>query len=211
MVNKKRSVNADNKTTDEDGQTEIPSGYYAFVTYYLAMNAKTAKDSIGNTLFIKGSMCKVSFAKRKKEVVEPSPPLHFIKCQDLANYYLGFNGWSLSVKMVSRQLKKDTEESVGQLQKVRYVCVIKLDITRQNLYAEGIGAWEEMYALKDPQSRSKALCKCKKLAYQRAIENAFSRVLVIVLSNGKVMVEINTMKPEIQLSENKLDDTPVLQ
>ena len=28
-------------------------------------------------------------------------PLHFSKCQELANYYLGFNGWSVTMKYVS--------------------------------------------------------------------------------------------------------------
>lgn len=62
----------------------------------------------------------------------------------------------------------------------------------------------------DPTSRGKAVCKSKKLAYQRAVENAFSKVIIIVLSNGKVTVEVDTTRPELLLTEKILDDENVL-
>ena len=44
----------------------------------------------------------ISYAKRKKEGADQvSSHLHFIKCEELANCCLGFNGWSSSIKMVS--------------------------------------------------------------------------------------------------------------
>ncbi|XP_060560881.1 uncharacterized protein LOC132720713 [Ruditapes philippinarum] len=66
-------------------------------------------------------------------------------------------------------------------------------------------------------SRIQATCRCKKLCHQRAIENAFSKVLLIVLGNGKTMVEIDTTKPEFKcdnipddqlIKVNELDDKP---
>ena len=42
----------------------------------------------------------ITYAKRKKEVGEKRT-LHLSKCQELANYYLGFNGWSVTMKYVS--------------------------------------------------------------------------------------------------------------
>lgn len=67
-----------------------------------------------------------------------------------------------------------------------------------------------MYIFADPTSRGKAVCKCKKLAYQRAVENAFSKVILVVLSNGKVAVEVDTTQPELLLTEKVLDDENVL-
>lgn len=67
-----------------------------------------------------------------------------------------------------------------------------------------------MYIFADPTSRGKAVCKCKKLAYQRAVENAFSKVIIVVLSNGKVAVEVDTTQPELLLTEKVLDDENVL-
>ena len=55
------------------------------------------------------------------------------------------------------------------------------------------------------------MCKSKKLAFQRAVENAFSRVILIVLSNGKVSVEIDTTKPEVRLADQiRLLEEPVI-
>jgi len=41
----------------------------------------------------------------------------------------------------------------------------------------------------DSGGRSVALCRSMKRAYQSAVENAFSRLLLVVLDNGKVFVE----------------------
>lgn len=67
-----------------------------------------------------------------------------------------------------------------------------------------------VYIFADPTSRGKAVCKCKKLAYQRAVENAFSKVIIVVLSNGKVAVEVDNTQPELLLTEKVLDDENVL-
>ena len=58
----------------------------------------------------------------------------------------------------------------------------------------------------DPASKIKAFCKCKKLCQQRAVENAFSKVLLVVLSNGKVTVEIDTTKPDFNTADYVPDD-----
>lgn len=52
-----------------------------------------------------------------------------------------------------------------------------------------------------------ATAKCKKLCHMRAVENAFSKVLLVVLGNGKVTVEIDTTRPELRndvVPENQL-------
>ena len=58
----------------------------------------------------------------------------------------------------------------------------------------------------DPLSKIKAVCKCKKVCQQRAIENAFSKVLLVVLGNGKVTVEIDTTKPDLSTASYIPDD-----
>jgi hypothetical protein len=70
--------------------------------------------------------------------------------------------------------------------------------------------FDNMKCFTDPNSRGKAVCKSKKLAYQRAVENAFSKVIVVVLSNGKITVEVDTTRPELLLTEKVLDEDNVL-
>lgn len=43
------------------------------------------------------------------------------------------------------------------------------------------------------------------------MENAFSKVILIVLPNGKVTVEVDTTKPDLILTEKPLDEDKLLQ
>lgn len=184
------------------------AGYYAFVTFYSVLAAHSAKESLSNKITIAGTECKIAYAKRKKDA-QTVATLHFSKCQELANYYLGFNGWSTTIKLLIEDNEEDS--SGNDLRKVRCVCVTRIDITGHHLNSEGMGAWEETYLVKDPTSKAKAICKSKKLAYQRSLENAFSKVILIVLPNGKVTVEVDTTQPDpVILTEKQLDDSNVL-
>ena len=58
---------------------------------------------------------------------------------------------------------------------------------------------------KDPSTKAVAMCKCRKLSHQAAVQDAFSKLLLVVLDNGKVYPEINTtveehlqMDPELE-------------
>ena len=48
----------------------------------------------------------------------------------------------------------------------------------------------------EPASKSTAILKARKRSYQRAVEQAFSTVLLVVLGNGKVSVELDTTRPD---------------
>ena len=45
-------------------------------------------------------LLQIAFARRKKDVTDKQL-LHFTRCYELTNYYLGFNSWSTSIKTVS--------------------------------------------------------------------------------------------------------------
>ncbi|WAR16797.1 hypothetical protein MAR_031391 [Mya arenaria] len=57
----------------------------------------------------------------------------------------------------------------------------------------------------DPLVRIQATGKCRKLCHMRAIENAFSHLLLVILGNGKVHVEIDTTVPELRTDVVKDD------
>lgn len=191
---------------------ELTGCFYAFVTFYSAMEAARAKDDLRGVLMLADSECKVAYAKRKKDVVEKIP-LYFKRCYELVNHYLGFNSWSTEIKTLFED--KENIQDTEHTRTVKYVCLAELTVT--DLKTEGVGVWQESYSKTDPMSKIQATCKCKKLCHQRAIENAFSRVLLIYLCNGKVAVEIDTTKPEFRteiiqddhlIKVNELDDQP---
>ena len=60
-----------------------------------------------------------------------------------------------------------------------------------------------LFAERDPTKKMELLGYAKKLAHRHAYENAFKRVIIISLDNGKVGVEINMQDiPECSLDES---------
>ena len=51
----------------------------------------------------------------------------------------------------------------------------------------------------DMGGRSVAVCRSMKRAYQRAVENAFSHLMLVVLDNGKVFVDVNSTMSDTPL------------
>ncbi|XP_059158008.1 RAD52 motif-containing protein 1-like [Physella acuta] len=177
--------------------------FYAFVKFYSSMSASKAKRSLHLTNFIGTGSCKVQFAKRKKSLEKDKQELYVTQCQDLANYYFGFNGWSSSVKHIKKEsLKPNLDESE---ESCCFQCVVILHIHQYDLNITGLGISEARYAISSNTGKIEAFHRCKKRAYQYALQNAFSKVLLVVLSNGKVFAEINTNIMESQ-GELKLDN-----
>ena len=52
-----------------------------------------------------------------------------------------------------------------------------------------------------------ARCRSMKRAYQSAVENAFSRLLVVVLDNGKVFVEVNSVMTDASTPQSSVSPT----
>jgi len=75
----------------------------------------------------------VKFASRTAAPVHPPSPLYIRKCQELANYYLGFNGWS--VRVVSLD---DVGPTLGT-HMVRFRCVAVLQVKGCEVESVGVG------------------------------------------------------------------------
>jgi len=58
--------------------------------------------------------------------------------------------------------------------------------------------------------RSVAVCRAMKRAYQSAVQNAFSRLLLVVLDNGKVFVDINSTTADDLLHSSTGDAAQIL-
>ncbi|KAL5493119.1 hypothetical protein EMCRGX_G014246 [Ephydatia muelleri] len=78
----------------EQSADSNPLGY-GFVTYYSGAAARRAQRELNGHLNIGGTRIRVQFSDRIKPAA--SPLLHSSRCQELANYYLGFHGWSSHV------------------------------------------------------------------------------------------------------------------
>lgn len=168
-------------------ETYPTHSYYAFVKFYSPSDARKAKEAVHKKYLIQGKIIKVSYSTRKRQ---DDYPLSYSRCCLLAQTYLGFKGWSSHVIQIHED-KQHTEPTL-----VRFLCATKLDFTDFDISTQGIGLAEERFSPADFRGRLEAIKKCRRLSYNRAMENAFQQVVLVVLSSGKVSVELSQQKPD---------------
>uniref|UniRef100_A0A5F5PWK2 RAD52 motif-containing protein 1 n=1 Tax=Equus caballus TaxID=9796 RepID=A0A5F5PWK2_HORSE len=69
-------------------------GFYAVIKFYSAKDAHRAQKACDQKQLFQKSPVKVRLGTRHKVVQHQALPLNSSRCQELANYYFGFNGWS---------------------------------------------------------------------------------------------------------------------
>ncbi|ESP03383.1 hypothetical protein LOTGIDRAFT_237694 [Lottia gigantea] len=202
--------------------SENATAYYAFIKFYSSIAATRAQKNLTGKCFIGEKCCKITYAKRTKVPEEPLC-LTVSQCVELANYYLGFNGWSNEIQLLKRytsDVESNTEQdkqnviengtSVDrEVETVKFVCITKLYITGHFLSSQGSGVWEEKYS-RNGDGKGTAYGKARKIAKQRALQNALSKLLLIVLPDGKVTVEVNPLIPDNIPSAHDDRDLPFL-
>ncbi|XP_070585802.1 RAD52 motif-containing protein 1-like isoform X2 [Erythrolamprus reginae] len=120
-------------------------GYHAFVKFYSARDASKAQQACnGKSLFQKTAL-KVCICTRQRDLAKQT--LNSYKSQELANYYLGFNGWSSRIITLQKVpgFEDDEKEEEGTLSRhhhSKYLCVQELRIPGYDIYTRGIGVAE---------------------------------------------------------------------
>ena len=62
----------------------------------------------------------------------------------------------------------------------------------------------------EASSKAVAICKAKKISYQEAVRNAFQKVVIVRLSDGRVYVEVNTTIEETLHFDEDIDTTKLI-
>ena len=121
----------------------------------------------------------MQFSDRIKPAAAASPLLHSSRCQELANYYLGFHGWSSRVTAMEA-----VPNSVGT---VCYHCRVEIQIAACRGACTGSGVGEVPHGPSEGAlQKAQSIGVAKKQAFSRAIAAAFSRVILCILPSGKV-------------------------
>ncbi|KAG9343826.1 hypothetical protein JZ751_013207 [Albula glossodonta] len=168
-------------------------GFYAIVKFYSSAQASRAQRATqGKGLFQKS----------------PLKGLSNYKCQELANYYLGFNGWSSQVVTLQDISSTDGAADAGagqdsQALRFKYGCIIELSFPNHNASCRGVGVAEQSYQ-NFPGHMEVCLMrgKLQKCAKNNALSDAFRKVLLVLLSNGRVVVECKFDPDEILPDED---------
>ncbi|NXC19396.1 RDM1 protein, partial [Corythaeola cristata] len=186
-------------------------GCYAVIKFYSAGDASRAqRASNGQKLFQKRPL-KVCVCTEQKGFQQQVLALNSNKCQEMANYYLGFNGWSSRIITLQNVSGFDGEnEELGKmLQKrsMKYLCAVELTLPSHGVRTRGVALGEaEVENGEDPLEFVTASRRAQKLAVGKALSGAFQKILLVVLENGKVAVEYNSTQEELtdSLTEDEL-------
>ncbi|XP_051496407.1 RAD52 motif-containing protein 1 isoform X2 [Apus apus] len=177
-------------------------GSYAIIKFYSAGDASRAQRAChGQSLFQKSPL-KVCVCTKQKGFQQQALALNSNKCQELANHYLGFNGWSSRIITLQNVSGFDCEdEGLGEpLQKppVKYLCAAEVTLPHHGLRTRGAALGEaEVEDTGDPLGLVTASRRAQKLAVGKALSSAFQKILLIILENGKVAVEYNSTQEEL--------------
>ncbi|XP_069337458.1 RAD52 motif-containing protein 1-like isoform X4 [Eulemur rufifrons] len=69
-------------------------GFYAIIKFYSARDACRAQKACDRKQLFQKSPVKVRLGTRHRAVQHQALALNSFQCQELANYYFGFNGWT---------------------------------------------------------------------------------------------------------------------
>ncbi|XP_032136730.1 RAD52 motif-containing protein 1 isoform X3 [Sapajus apella] len=138
----------------------------------------------------------VHLGTRHKAVQHQALPLNGSQCQELANYYFGFNGWSkriIKLQELSDLEERENGDTMVPLpkQSLKFFCALEVVLPSYDCKSTGIGLVEEPVN-KMEEGPLSCLMKRKtaqKLAIQKALSNAFQKLLIVVLESGKIAVE----------------------
>ncbi|NWR80041.1 RDM1 protein, partial [Centropus unirufus] len=186
-------------------------GYYAIIKFYSAGDAGRAQRACNGQRLFQKSPLKVCVCTKQKGFQHQVLALNSNKCQELANHYLGFNGWSSRIITLQNVSGFDGEsEELGEtLQKrwVKYLCAVEVTLPNHGVWSRGVALGEaELEKSEDPLELLTASKRAQKLAVGKALSSAFQKILLVVLENGKVAVEYNSTQEELtdSLTEEEL-------
>ncbi|XP_029783261.1 RAD52 motif-containing protein 1 [Suricata suricatta] len=138
---------------------------------------------------------RVRLGTKHKAVQHQALALNSSQCQELANYYFGFNGWSK--RIIKLQDLSDLEEGRNegtaaplQKQSLKFFCALEVVLPSYGCRSPGVGMAEEPLDNLEEGPLSFLMKKktTQKLAIQKAVSDAFQKLLIVVLGKTYLIV-----------------------
>ncbi|XP_065752847.1 RAD52 motif-containing protein 1-like isoform X3 [Phocoena phocoena] len=123
-------------------------GFYGIIKFYSARDAHRAQKACDQKQLFQTSPVKVRLGTGHKAVQHNTPALNSSRCQELANYYFGFNGWSkriIKLQDLSNLEEKEKEDIVTPLQKqsLKLFCALEVVLPSHECRSPEVGMAEE--------------------------------------------------------------------
>ncbi|XP_057391152.1 RAD52 motif-containing protein 1-like [Balaenoptera acutorostrata] len=170
-------------------------GFYAIIKVYSARDAHRAQKACDQKQLFQASPVQVRLGTRHKAVRHNTLALDSSRCQELANYYFGFHGWSkriIRLQDLSNLEERENDEIVTPLQKqsLKFFCAFKVVLPSHECRSPGVGMAEEPLEKLEEGSLSFLMKRkvTQKLAIHKAMTDAFRKLLIVVLESGKIPV-----------------------
>ncbi|EHH24713.1 RAD52-like protein B [Macaca mulatta] len=181
-------------------------GFYAVIKFYSARAARRAQKACDRKQLFQKSPVKVRLGTRHKAVQHQALALNSSRCQELANYYFGFNGWSkriIKLQELSDLEERENEDSMVPLpkQSLKFFCALEVMLPSYDCRSPGVGLVEEPVdkVEEGPLSFLMKRKTAQKLAIQKALSDAFQKLLIVVLESGKIAVEYRPSEDTIDV------------
>ncbi|XP_069380754.1 RAD52 motif-containing protein 1 isoform X2 [Paralichthys olivaceus] len=192
-----------------------PSGFFAIVKFFSASHSSKAQRQTDGRLLFQDVPLKVRLSSKQTPhfLSDSSRPLSHGCCLELANHCLGFNGWTYDI-ITLKELSDEGEDNggggeEGGVRRLRFGCLLQLNFPRHRQTTRGAAVVNDSFTCTDvvlslcsgPDVLLHKRRKLQKLVRDKALVQAFNTVLLILLENGKVMVEVKQMLDQ-SLPEN---------
>ncbi|XP_057632836.1 RAD52 motif-containing protein 1 isoform X2 [Chionomys nivalis] len=161
-------------------------GFYAIIKFYSSRDAQKAQKACDGKPLFQTSPVKVRLSTRQKTLRHRTFALNSSRCQELANYYFGFNGWSKRIIRLQELSGPEEEALTGPVQKrsLKFFCAVEVVLPLYGCKSPGVGIAEEPLHQLEEEGQSSFLMKRKtvqKLAIQSALADAFQKLAIVVL------------------------------
>ncbi|XP_037333343.2 RAD52 motif-containing protein 1 isoform X2 [Pungitius pungitius] len=173
-----------------------PPGFYALIKFYSAAQASKAQRQTDGRPLLQSCPLKVRLSSKHTSsfLSDSSRPLSHARCLELANYCLGFNGWTSDIitlkELPNEEAAEEEHEGGGRWRRLKFGCLLQLSFPHHRQTTRAAAVVEDCFTCTDPELLIQKRCKLHRLVREQALVNAFSPVLLVLLGNGKVMVEL---------------------
>ncbi|XP_041812198.1 RAD52 motif-containing protein 1 isoform X2 [Chelmon rostratus] len=187
-----------------------PPGFYALIKFYSAAQTSRAQRQTDGRSLLQSSPLKVRLSSKQTPhfLSDSRRPLSHAHCVELANHCLGFNGWTsdiITLKELTNEEEEEEEEEEdgGRWRRLRFGCVLQLSFPHHRQTTRAAAVVEDSFTCTGPDVLLQKRCKLLKQVREKALVQAFATVLLILLGNGKVMVEVKQTSDQVQAEQTE--------
>ena len=143
--------------------------------------------------------------RKARNLVKKGRNLMLFQCEELANYYLGFNGWTSEILYHQLECIKSTEQT--------FATAVELSFLKdfEGFKAEGVGL--SVAKFKNMTEKTSQIAIAQKTSKSAAILNAFSKVILVLVhaeeKKTKVTLRIDSSKRDPFYYNSLWDNKPV--